>query len=192
MEQFPVLETERLVLREFRQADAPAVLDSFSRDVVTRYHNRETMRSVEEAEKLVQARASLFDRGIGIRWAVTLKARGDFVVGSCGYYSLNRTYCSAEIGYDLHPDYWRRGIMTEAVRAAIGYGFGDAFPFHLNRIEALTYPEHEASVRLLGKLGFADEGIRREYGYWKGGFHDLRSFSLLRRDWEVSSTTDWE
>jgi ribosomal-protein-alanine N-acetyltransferase len=180
---FPVLQTERLVLREFRKSDVHAVFDIFSQDIVTMYHNAETMQSIEQAEKIVGVRASLFERGLGIRWGITLREQRDITIGSCGYYSLNRAYRSVEIGYDLHPVYWRQGIMTEALTAAINYGFGEKFFFHLNRIEALTYVGHDSSAALLKKLGFQEEGIRREYGYWKGQFHDLRSFSLLHRDW---------
>jgi ribosomal-protein-alanine N-acetyltransferase len=183
--EFPVLRTERLVLREFRRSDAQAVFEIFSQDAVTRYHNVETMQSIEQAEELVEARASLFKRGLGVRWGVVLKERGDGVIGSCGYYNLNKTNRSVEIGYDLHPAYWRQGVMTEALRAVIDYGFGEEFCSWLYRIEALTYVEHEASAGLLRKLGFQEEGIRREYGYWKGESHDLRSFSLLRRDWAM-------
>ena len=183
MSAFPILQTKRLVLRKFRRSDAQAVFEIFSQDVVTRYHNVETMQSIGQAEKLVEARASAFERGLGVRWGVVLRGRGDSVIGSCGYYNLNEVNRSVEIGYDLHPAYWRQGIMTAALRAAIDYGFSEGFFFWLNRIEALTYVDHEASVGLLRKLGFQAEGIRREYGYWKGAAHDLRSFSLLRRDW---------
>jgi aminoglycoside 6-adenylyltransferase len=183
MSEFPILQTKRLVLREFRTSDAHAVFGIFSHDAVTKYHNVETMQSVEQAEKLVKARASVFERGLGVRWAIVLRERGDGVIGSCGYYNLNQMNRSAEIGYDLHPAYWRQGIMTEALRAVIEYGFNEAFRSWLNRIEALTYVEHEASAGLLRKLGFQEEGIRREYGYWKGESHDLRSFALLCQDW---------
>ena len=73
--------------------------------------------------------------------------------------------------------------MTEVLTAIIHFGYSDSFFFPLNRIEALTYVEHEISIKLLRKLSFQEEGIRREYGNFKGAFHDLRSFSLLRRDW---------
>jgi ribosomal-protein-alanine N-acetyltransferase len=183
MIKFPVLQTERLVLRGFRNSDAPAVLNSFSQDMVTKYHNAETMQSIEEAEKLVKARASLFERGLGIRWGIALREQRDVIIGSCGYYNLNKGFRSVEIGYDLHPVHWRQGIMTEALTAVINHGFGEGFFFPLNRIEALTHVEHEASAALLERLGFQEEGVRREYGYWSGRFHDLRSFSLLREDW---------
>ena len=183
MSKFPVLQTERLVLREFRKSDAQAVFDIFSQDIVTKYHNAETMQSIELAEKMVEIRASLFERELGIRWCVALREERDVAIGSCGYYNLNKAFHSVEIGYDLHPLYWRQGIMTEALTAVVNYGFGEGFFFPLNRIEALTYVGHEASAALLTKLGLQEEGVRREYGYWKGQFHNLRSFSLLREDW---------
>ena len=43
--------------------------------------------------------------------------------------------------------------------------------------------DNEASIRLLNKLGFREEGIRRQYGYWKDEYHDVRSFALLKQDW---------
>lgn len=102
-----------------------------------------------------------------MRWAIVLREQENRVIGSCGYYNLNEANRSVEIGYDLHPAHWRQGIMTEALRAAINYGFSNKFPFWLNRIEALTYVEHEASAGLLRKLGFQEEGIRREYGHFR-------------------------
>jgi ribosomal-protein-alanine N-acetyltransferase len=180
MNEFPDLQTERLLLRAFRPADAAAVFEIFSQEAVTRYHNLETMQSIEQAQKLVEGRASLCERGLGIRWAIVL---GGDLIGSCGYYKLDKANRSAEVGYDLHPARWRQGLMSEALRAAIDFGFSERFFFSLNRIEALTFLEHEASIGLLRKLGFQEEGIRRQAGYWKGAYHDLRSFALLRQDW---------
>ena len=183
MNEFPVLQTKRLYLREFRPTDAQAVFDSLSQEVVTRYINRPPMQVIQEAEELVKVRTSIFERGIGIRWAIELKNDLDYLIGSCGYYKLDQANRSVEIGYDLHSEYWRQGIMTETLRAVIDFAYSADFFFPLNRIQALTYVEHKASIGLLKKLGFQEEGIRREAGYWKDQFHNLRSFSLLRRDW---------
>jgi ribosomal-protein-alanine N-acetyltransferase len=183
VEGFPVLRTERLVLREFKDSDAQAVFDIFSRDDVTKYVNSETMQSIEEAAQRIASRINLFKDDQGIRWGVTLRGSGDTIIGSCGFYLLNRRWFSCEIGYELHPQYWRQGMMTEALTAVIDFGYSDEFFFHLNRIQALTYAYSEPSIGLLKKLGFQEEGVRREYTYWKNQFHDLRCFSLLRRDW---------
>jgi ribosomal-protein-alanine N-acetyltransferase len=73
--------------------------------------------------------------------------------------------------------------MTEALTAMLDFCFGDRFFFPTNRVEALIDLGNVASRGLLEKLGFVEEGIRREYGYWKDRFHDVRAFALLRRDW---------
>jgi ribosomal-protein-alanine N-acetyltransferase len=184
MADFPILTTQRLTLRQFRAADAPALLAIFSREVVTRYHNRERVRTIEEAQELATIHADAWGKGLGARWAITRRDGEDEVIGSCGYYNVNRAYRSVEICYDLHPTYWRQGIMSETLTAMLAYCFGQTFEFRLNRVEALAHVAHVASIGLLGKLGFQEEGIRREYGFWKNQFHDLRSFSLLRRDWD--------
>ncbi len=182
-ESFPTLETDRLLLRAFSYEDAEAVFEIFSLDEVTRFHNLETMAGVSEAERLVAARIALYEHSMGVRWAITFTKAPDKAIGSCGLFSLNRAFRSAEVGYDLHPDYWNNGLVTEALSAILDYGYSHHFFFALNRVEAVTDPAHDVSIHVLRKLGFTEEGIRREYGYWKGHFHDLRAFSLLRRDW---------
>jgi ribosomal-protein-alanine N-acetyltransferase len=181
--EFPVLRTKRLLLREFRETDAQSVFDIFSRDEVTRYVNSDTMRTLDEAQEKVRRRISLFPAGQGIRWGIVLSDEEDQVIGSCGFYQLNPQWHSCELGYELHPSYWRRGLMTEAVAAAIDFGYSDRLFYQLNRIQALTFLDSPASVGLLKKLGFREEGIRREDAFWKGQFFDLRCLSLLRRDW---------
>ena len=186
MNAFPILQTERLSLREFQPADTQAVFDSFSQAKVTKYINRGPMQSIQEAEELVEIRTNLFKRGLGIRWAIAKIDDPSKFIGSCGCYKLDKSNHSMEIGYDLHPDYWRQGIMTEAVKAMINFAYHETFFFHINRIEALTYVDHSASIGLLEKLGFKEEGIRREAGFWENQYHDLKSLSLLRHEWMSS------
>ncbi|MBN1150395.1 GNAT family N-acetyltransferase [candidate division WOR-3 bacterium] len=180
---FPELVTKRLVLREFIQKDANAVFEMFSRDAVTKYHNVETMTDLEQARKFVSSRINVFITKAGVRWALALKENPTKAIGSVGYFNLNKPNGFAEVGYDLHQDFWRRGYMEEALSKSIYFGFSEEFFFYLNRVEAMTYPENEASTGLLLKLGFKYEGVRREYGLIKGKYTDLKCFSLLRREW---------
>ncbi len=184
MGQFPELRTDRLALREFRRTDAQALFEVLSRKDVTRYLDTD-VDSIEDAENKVKRRMDLFHNRDGIRWGITLPALGDSVIGSCSLYRLNRLWFSCEIGYELHHLYWRQGLMAEALTKVIDFAFGDGFFFHLNRIEALTYPVNRASTALLEKLGFQEEGIRREFAYWRNRFVDLQCYSLLRRDLEA-------
>ena len=152
MDQFPVLKTERLVLREFRDTDAQAVFEIFSQERVTRYLNTDVMHSVEQAAKKVSGRMNLFKSGQGVRWGITLAGQEDTIIGSCGCYFLNWHWFSCEIGYELDPRYWHRGLMAEALTAMIDFGYGEYFFFPLNRIQALTCLKSAASIGLLKKL----------------------------------------
>ncbi len=88
---------------------------------------------------------------------------------------------SATIGYDLKPDYWNKGISTEALFEIIRIAFDGKLPCGpLRRIQADTIPGNIASEKVLRKLGFKEEGIRRESAYIKGRYHDMKCFSLLK------------
>lgn len=174
---FPQLETKNLILRETKLADAPAVFQIFADDEVTKYHDLDTATSLKQAHFLIERRAERFKNNQGIRWGIARK-QDNIIIGSCGYSIRNRF--QAEIGYELARAYWRKGIMTEALRAIINWGFHQ---LDFNRIEAMVMVENIASINLLGNLGFVEEGLLREYGFWKGQFHDLKVFSLLRKDY---------
>ncbi|MCB0183617.1 MAG: GNAT family N-acetyltransferase, partial [Caldilineaceae bacterium] len=96
----------------------------------------------------------------------------------CGYVLLHRH--RGEIGYDLRQREWGKGIMAEALDAIIDFGFRD---MGLQRVEALVMPENVASARLLRKLGFTEEGTLRDYDRFKGAFHDMRCFSILKQEY---------
>jgi ribosomal-protein-alanine N-acetyltransferase len=131
---------------------------------------------MEQATKLIERMSNRFERKEAIRWGIARKA-DPTLIGTCGF-TLMPSFRGG-LGYDLARDYWRQGIMTEALSAILQFGFEK---LGLNRVEALVMLENTASVRLLRKLGFQEEGILREYAFFKGQFHDLRSFSILKND----------
>jgi len=179
--EFPVLETERLVLRAVRPSDLPALFAIFSDEDVTRYYGLETFTAVDQAAQRIGAIRQNYQRRRSIRWAITRPA-DDTLIGSVGLMNLRPKFYNAAVGYELARAYWRQGIMTEALTAVVNFGF---IVMAMNRIEAFVMPENVSSIRLLEKLAFVNEGLMREYGYWRQEFHDLLLFSLLRKDWEV-------
>lgn len=178
---FPTLSTERLLLRQLNADDAKRTFEQFADDAVTRFYDLPTMTELAQAENLIALHNQRFEQSVGIRWAICLETQPDRVLGSAGlvWKAVNH---SAILGYDLHPDSWGHGYASEAVRAIIDVAFNELPPFHLNRIEALTYLDNRASIKLLERIGFQQEGILRQWGFWKGEYHDMRCFSLLRSD----------
>lgn len=180
---FPVLRTKRLILREIRPSDAPAIFAIFSDPDVTRFYGMEPYQKVTEAEDLVTRWHKRFaDRQL-IRWVITPKNETDKVIGTCGFNEWKRHFHCAGVGYDLAPSYWRQGVMSEALTAVLKFGFAK---MGLNRVEAHVLLENVASIKLLEKIGFKHEGILRDYGYWSQSFHDLHLYAVLQREFHAS------
>lgn len=179
---FPNLTTNRLLLDELHTDDIDSLYEIFSNNEVVKYYDIEVLNKKEQAEKLLNIFHSRFTKSLGIRWAIRMKNTNK-CIGTCGFNSWNIPMRSASIGYDLNREFWQQGIITEALKSVITYGFSGELPCNiLNRIQADTIPGNIASEKVLIKLGFKDEGLLRESGYWKNSYHDLKCFGLLQKD----------
>lgn len=177
---FPVLQTERLILREMIPSDAKAILRIRGDIRVTRLNSGQPMETLNEARELIEKAQQAFSDHRRIDWGITLKSDpNSVVIGRCGFNYWLRQDRRASIGYDLGHAYWGKGIMTEAVRAMAQFGFEQ---MDLNRIEADADAENHGSIRVLEKIGFRREGMQQEQYFEWGRFHDLMLFALLRRD----------
>ncbi len=183
--EFPILQTQSLILREIVPADAEAIFRVRGDYEVVQYNGGVPYNRVEQAHELIESIAKTYREKREIRWGITLKD-SDTVIGMCGYNYWSRQDQRASIGYDLARAFWGQGIMPEALRAVIRFGIERMW---LNRIEADASAENAASIRVLHKLGFQEEGVQREQYYENGAFHDLVLFSLLRRDYQHTDTS---
>jgi len=166
----PDLVTERLRLRAPLPGDAAAILALIGDPEVTRYINVVTIATLGEAHAVLERLDQRYAARDMIRWAIELVEHNE-MIGTVGLLRFDFEHRHAELGYDLARRWWGRGITTEAAGAVIRYGFS---VLGLHRIEAGVLPENDASVRVLQKLGFLEEGA-----YAKGRFHTFRWFSLL-------------
>jgi [ribosomal protein S5]-alanine N-acetyltransferase len=178
-EDLPELETERLLLRKLRLEDARAMFAYASDPEVTRYVLFDTHRSIEDSVAFLRFAVEGYERGDFGGWGVVLKDSGAFV-GTCGVdYGYAPEHARAELGYVLAREHWGKGLMPEAVRAVIRFGFGR---MELNRIQARCIAENTASARVMEKAGMTYEGTLREYELIKGAYRDMKFYSILRRE----------
>jgi RimJ/RimL family protein N-acetyltransferase len=172
---FPERTTRRLVLRPVRVDDALAIHELYSNAEVCEFLDILPYEREEQAREHVRRWARLAAAGRQSRCAIELDGK---VIGTCGLYSIERHQNRATLGCDLHPDYWTRGIMTEALTEFLAQCFG-AWSF--TRIQALVLPGNRASIALLRGLGFAEEGLLRSYEIWEGrGEVDLMMYAKVR------------
>jgi len=153
---FPI-ETERLRLRPLRPDDLEALADVYLDPRVMRWIGAHTREGVEH-DLVLQAEHQAA-HGWSF-WAVEERATGR-MIGDCGLQPLEHRGPEVELGYDLHPDTWGRGLGTEAARAVMAQAFG---PLGVDRVVAVVKPDHVASQRVLEKAGLTRAGTRQAYG----------------------------
>ena len=183
---FPTLETNRLVLREIVEADAPALFRIHGDADLMRWFGSDPVADLAGAHKLVK----LFSdwRSLpnpGVRWGIQVKG-SSAIIGSAGLFAWNRQWRKCTVGYELCREAQGHGYMHEALNTCLAWGFER---MELNRIEALVHPANQASINSVSKLGFTLEGLLREVAFWSGAFHDMQQYSLLRRDWLAVRST---
>jgi [ribosomal protein S5]-alanine N-acetyltransferase len=173
---FPIFETERLRLRELKKEDAQGIFACFSNDKVIQYYGQEKLERLEQAEKFIEFFSNNYKEKRGIRWGIERKEE-EGIIGTIGFNSWSPKHNRAEIGYEIHPDYWGKGYMSEAVVKVVSFGFNE---MNLTRIGAIVFLENAASNELLLKTGFQQEGILRKYMVQNGTAHDTYVYALLK------------
>ena len=181
---FPTLETKRLKLIEITPIHTESIFEILSLEEVTRYYGTDRFTSIEEAKKLIDMFQKNFYEKRSMRWGIVLKKDNKFI-GTLGLNGLQLKNKKAEIGYEIHPSYWRKGYTSEAIHEVLRYSY---LELELNRIGAVVYLENEASSNLLEKLGFKKEGVLRDYLFQNNSYHTTSMFSLLKREWELLTT----
>ena len=178
--EFVTIETARLRLRRFGDADLAAFIAYRNDPDVARYQSWE---GISEAEAVAfvreQQTAPAGEPGEGLQIAIERKDSGR-MIGDCFFKVMEDDPRQAEIGYTLAREAQGHGFATEAVAALLTW----AFPtFDLHRIIAIVDVKNTASVALLERLGLRREGHFRENIWFKGAWGDEYLYAILRDEW---------
>ena len=175
----PVLETERLILRPFTIADAPAVQKlAGAREVASTTMNIPHPYEDGMAEAWISSHAPGYEAGELATYAILLRD-DDQLVGAIGLV-INGTHARAELGYWIGVPYWNQGFATEAAGAMLQFGFRD---LGLNRIFAIHLVRNPPSGRVMEKSGMRHEGILRQHFRKWGAFEDVAQYGVLADEW---------
>jgi len=174
----PTLETQRLRLRPYSEADIPELLPLIgAREVAA------TTLRIPHPYTEADARGffEMAEQPGRIWLAITLRSDGR-QIGGIGL-RVDEQHQNAELGYWLGVSYWGQGYATEAARETLRYGFED---LHLHRIFATHFKHNPASGRILRKIGMRYEGCQREHFLKWDQFVDSELYGILRREWQIS------
>jgi RimJ/RimL family protein N-acetyltransferase len=181
VEQLMRIETERLILREFREDDIPLMLDWWNDPRYQRYYAELT-----DPEPVVRDLAAMFVAAQSEeprrKWQLAVTVRGnDQIVGTCGVRVNDAELAEANIGYELHPDQWGNGYATEAATAILRFGFAE---LGMHRIWAECVAENTGSARVLEKAGMRQEARFREHQYFRNRWWDTLIYAILASEWQ--------
>ena len=174
---FPILETERLLLRRVEKNDVNEILSMRSNAETMQYIPRPLVINKEEALSHIALLDSGIEKNEAINWAITFKGENK-LLGIIGFYRTKFEDFRSEIGYMLLSENHRKGIASEAVERAMEFGFNE---MNLHSIEAVIDPRNYASERVLQKNGFIKEGYFKENTFFNGEFLDSVIYSKIKK-----------
>ena len=173
---FPVLKTKRLLLRQMTLDDAPEIFVLRSNEDVLRFVGKEPATTIGEAIDFITLINDNIATNQAIQWGIALQEQPAKLIGNICFWNIQREHYRAEIGYTLHPDHWRKGLMKEAILEVVDYGFNN---LQLHSIEARLNTANLASAAILETTGFIREAHFKENYYFDGKFLDTLVYCLL-------------
>ena len=173
------LETERLILRPIEETDVPALFPLINNaDVAASMLSTSYPYPKDEFAAFVMRCCEEIERRERYEMAIVLKETG-LPIGAVRFFHIAWEHLRTELGYWLGKAYWGRGYMTEAVRQMTRFGFED---LDLEKICAYCFTDNAASVRVLEKVGFKQEGHIRHAVRKNGEFSDVLLFGIIREE----------
>jgi len=150
---FKEIKTERLLLRKIEESDSDVILFLRSNKTINKFIDRPENRrtnNISDAIKHIKKLNTETENIKSFSWGITLK-NDPKIIGTICLWNFSKNYKIAEVGYDLNPEFQRKGIMSEALNSVINFGFID---LNIDKVEAFTHIQNENSKRLLEKNGF--------------------------------------
>ena len=178
------IQTDRLLLRDFRLSDLPAYANLLAHPASRQFSSEEDAHT-EKAEELLRLFLAWSEERPRLRYQLAIVLPSQDVIGSVGIRIVSMSERQGSFGCELNPRHWGRGYAREAARAMIGYGFRE---LGLHRIYAETLEENAAAISLAEGLGMQQEGTLLENRRFRGRWWNTMILSVLETEWPDSPT----
>jgi [ribosomal protein S5]-alanine N-acetyltransferase len=153
----PILQTNRLTLRPLTGAHEQQIFALRSNTQVNKYIHRPLCESMEQASQFIQSINKQINSGIAYYWAIE-KHNTNLLIGTICLFSIDAS--SAETGFELLPEYWGQGIITEALKTVTGFCFNT---LNINTVYATAHLQNAGSIKVLTNNGFSNTNKADEH-----------------------------
>jgi ribosomal-protein-alanine N-acetyltransferase len=179
---FPVLSTERLLLRQLIVDDAEDVFEYASVPEVAEFLIWNPHAKINDSLDFIQFAQEQFETVSSLIFGIELKVEKK-LIGTIDLRGFNSAHRCGDVGYVISKKYWNKGFVTEAFKEIVRFGFTE---LNLNRIEAHCEEENAGSWKVMEKVGLIFEGTLREKVFFKDRFHTMKMYSILKKDWLIN------
>lgn len=174
------IETDRLILRRYKIEDADAMYKNWASDSeVTKFLTWQPHPSVDVSRSIIEDWLKKYSDEKYYQWAIVLKDNGNEPIGDISVGHMNEDISMVHIGYCLGRAWWRRGIMSEALKAVTDFMFDTV---EVNRVESRHDPRNPNSGKVMQKCGMKYEGTLRSADRNNQGICDACYYALLRSE----------
>ncbi|SFN64857.1 Protein N-acetyltransferase, RimJ/RimL family [Chryseobacterium oleae] len=174
LEEFPVIETERLILSELKEEDIPLVKVYLQEKIFSDLtSNIPYPYMLEHAEFWLKISREAFENNTGYTFAV--RDKEGQIIGAIGLH--DRDDDKAELGYWMGKPFWNKGYITEAAIALIDFGFRT---LEVNKIYATYFLHNPASGRIMEKAGMEEEALLKQHLKKDGEYFDVMMYSVFK------------
>lgn len=174
------IETDRLILRRYVIEDADAMYKNWASDSeVTKFLTWQPHSSVDVSRGIIENWLKEYSDEKYYQWAIVLKDNGNEPIGDISVVHMNEDISMVHIGYCLGRAWWRRGIMSEALKAVMDFMFDTV---EVNRVESRHDPMNPNSGKVMQKCGMKYEGTLRSADRNNQGICDACYYALLRSE----------
>jgi len=173
-------EGPRIIIRPLKLEDSESLTSNINYPEVAKWTlNIPHPYYIEDAKSFIISREEPFKRNQAYTFGIALKV-SDEVIGGIDLAKLDWDNKSGELGYWLGRKFWGKGLMSEAVRLILDFGFNG---LDLHRIWAIVYEGNIASRKVLERNGFTLEGVLRETLLRGGKWHNELRYGLLQSEY---------
>lgn len=178
---FPVIDIdENYALVQHDEKYAADYFEFYNQPEVKKYLPDSLIpHTLDHAKEEMRYLRNIFTKKECVYWAIIDKKQ-DKLIGGCGFHQWSIMHGRIEIAYDLSTEYWRRGIMKNAIKLCLQFAFSQ---MAVTRVQATLVPENIPSINLLEKTHFTNEGTLKKYKFFKGAFTDVVMMSLVYEDY---------
>lgn len=175
MKNFPVLETERLILSAIKEEDIPYIVEYLQEKVFSELtSNIPYPYTEDDARFWLKNSRQAFEMKTGFTFAIRNKEK---IIGAIGLH--DRGDDKAELGYWLAKPFWNKGLVTEAAKAMIDFGLKE---LQFNKIYATHFLHNPASGKVLQKIGMEQEAVLKQHIKKNNEYFDTPMYSVFRNN----------